>query len=282
MPLTIAHRGASAKAPENTLAAIRRAIADGADFVEVDARLTRDGALVLMHDENLVRTTDAAARHPLRSPWRTRDLRLDELQGLDAGAWFAPRYCGEPIPTLKQAIELVDHAGVGLLIELKTSGNAVCEVSALVDVLRSVPGYLDRALSTDRLVVQSFDSDAMKEHRTAAPEIPVGVLGRPTVAQLPELSQWAGFVNPHHLKIDRSYVDRVRSTGMQCWVWTVDHPVLIGRATRIGVDGIITNHPHQANHIRGRGIWNVDPARPLDASRPRWRTRSKDRPAVHA
>jgi glycerophosphoryl diester phosphodiesterase len=280
VPRTIAHRGASAEAPENTLAAIRRAIADGADFVEVDVRLTRDGALVLMHDETLVRTTDVAACHPLRSPWRTRDLRLDELQSLDAGGWFAPTYCGEPVPTLEQAIELVDRAGVGLLVELKTSGNSASEAGALVDVLRSRRGYLDRALSSDRLVVQSFDWDAMGEHRTAAPDIPVGLLGRPQVAQLPELSQWADFVNPNHLKIDRSYVDRVRSTGMQCWVWTVDHPVLIGRATRIGVDGIITNHPHRANHIRERGIWNDKPARPAHVGRPSWRKHPGHPPAM--
>lgn len=282
MPLTIAHRGASAEAPENTLAAVRRAIADGADFVEVDARLTNDGAAVLMHDETLVRTTDAAARYPLRAPWRTRDLRVDELRGIDAGAWFAPSYRGEPVPTLEQVIDLVDLTGVGLLIELKTSSNAASEASTLVDVLRSRPAYLDRALSTDRLVVQSFSWDAMKEHRSAAPEIPVGLLGRPPVAQLPELSGWASFVNPNHFRIDRSYVGRVHSTGMQCWVWTVDHPVLIGRATRLGVDGIITNRPREAEQIRERGIWNDTPARPADLRRPLWRKHAKHRPAVPA
>ena len=282
VPLTIAHRGASGSAPENTLAAVRRAIADGADFIEVDARVTHDGAVVVMHDETLVRTTDAPARYPLRSPWRTQDLRLDELQSLDAGEWFASTYCGEPVPTLEQVIELVESAGVGLLVELKTSVDAAAEARALLDALRSRPAYLDRALYDDRLVVQSFNWDAMRAHRAAAPEIPVGLLGRPHVARLPELSRWVRYVNPHHLKIDRSYVARVRSAGMKCWVWTVDHPVLIGRATRLGVDGIITNHPQHANHIRERGHGNVNPARPPAVTRPTRRAHAKRRPAVPA
>lgn len=256
MPLTIAHRGASADAPENTLAAVRRAIHDGTDFVEVDLRLTRDEALVVMHDDTLVRTTDAAARFPLRSPWRVRDFCLDELQRLDAGTWFGPHYGGETVPTLEQVIDLVDQAGVGLLVELKTSGVGATEARALANALHSRRRYLERALVAGRLIVQSFDCEAMREHRTAAPEIRVGLLGRPSIGQLPELSRWVDHVNPNHLKVDRCYVNHVRSAGMQCWVWTVNHPVLMGRAMRLGVDGIITNHSDQTNRIREHGARN--------------------------
>src|SRR5689334_10492901 len=92
--LAVAHRGASDVAPENTLPAVRRAVAAGADLVEVDLRRARDGALVVLHDATLARTTDAARRLPGRAPWRVEDLTLAEVRLLDAGSWKDPRFAG--------------------------------------------------------------------------------------------------------------------------------------------------------------------------------------------
>src|SRR5690349_20560695 len=97
-PWVVAHRGASHVAPENTLSALRSALAAGAEMVEVDVRRTADGALVLLHDQSLMRTTDVEVLYPSRAPWRVQDFTLDEICGLDAGAWWSPTYAGESVP----------------------------------------------------------------------------------------------------------------------------------------------------------------------------------------
>ena len=110
---TIAHRGASSEAPENTLAAVRRAVQLGADMVEVDVQRTCDGVLVLMHDATLTRTTDAADVLPDRAPWSVADLAYAEVRRLDAGRWMSPRFAGERVPTLVEVLRLLDGTGRG-------------------------------------------------------------------------------------------------------------------------------------------------------------------------
>ncbi|HEY6932859.1 MAG TPA: glycerophosphodiester phosphodiesterase family protein [Marmoricola sp.] len=249
-PITnVAHRGASHRAPENTMAAIHHAIRIGADAVEVDVRRTRDGALVLLHDTTLVRTTDVRRAHPGRAPWRVGDLDYDEIVRLDAGTWKSPRYAGEPVPMLEQAIEAVHRAGIGLVVELKTPELYPGIVSDVAAALRSEPGYLDAALLEGRLVVQSFNFAAMKEHKTHAPDIPVGLLGAPRVEHLPVLASWADQVNPHHGRVDREYVGRLHDLGLRCQAWTADRKSDMRRLLQAGVDGVITNRPARLGRI---------------------------------
>lgn len=241
--VNVAHRGASDDAPENTLAAIRRAIALGADMVEVDVQRTRDGELVLLHDTTLVRTTDVREVFPSRGPWRVADFTYDELRRLDAGSWKGRAFAAERIPTLTDAVETVGESPTGLLLELKTPELYPGVVSDVVSTMRAVPGYVESAAAAGRLVVQSFSFAAMKEHKTQAPDVPVGLLGLPARANLPALGSWADQVNPSHLTVDRAYVDELHRLGMRCLVWTVNHSYLMRRALRIGVDGVITNRP---------------------------------------
>jgi glycerophosphoryl diester phosphodiesterase len=242
-PLNIAHRGASDEAPENTLAAIRRAIGHGADMVEVDVQRTRDGALVLMHDTTLVRTTDVREVFPGRGPWRVADFTYDELRRLDAGSWKGRAFAGEPVATLAEALEVISASDAGLLLELKAPDLYPGVVADVVAALRNHHDFVGSAASTGRLVVQSFGFAAMKEHKTQAPEIPVGLLGLPPRQHLPALATWANQVNPSHLAVDRAYADEVHRLGMRCLVWTVNHSYLMRRALRAGVDGVITNRP---------------------------------------
>jgi glycerophosphoryl diester phosphodiesterase len=242
-PLNVAHRGASADAPENTLAAVRRAIDLGADRIEVDVQRSRDGAMVLMHDTTLTRTTNARKVFPLRAPWRVADFTHAELRRLDAGSWKSPAYAGEPIPTLDEVVEVLEQAGAGLLLELKAPELYPGVVSDLRASLEAVPGYVSSAAADHRLVVQSFGFAAMKELKTQLPAVPVGLLGAPPRANLPALASWAHQVNPSHRLVDRSYVDAVHDLGMQCLVWTVNRGPSMRRALRIGVDGVITNRP---------------------------------------
>lgn len=245
----IAHRGASGEIAENTLAAIHRAVEIGADLVEVDVQRSKDGVLVLLHDATLTRTTNAQHVFPDRAPWRVGDFTYEELARLDAGSWKSPRFAGEPVPSLRQAIELIGRSRAGVLVELKAPARYPGIVADLVRELRDVPGFVDSAVSSGRLVVQSFDFAAMKEHKTRAPEVPVGLIGTPARSHLPALATWAEQVNASHLAVDKDYVDQVHRLGMVCQVWTVNARWAMRRALRMGVDGVITNRPEVLHQV---------------------------------
>lgn len=242
-PWNVAHRGASAAAPENTLAAIRAAAALGADMVELDVQRTRDGVLVLVHDTTYGRTTDARRVLPDRGPWRVRDLTLAEVRRLDAGGWHDPVHAGEPVPTLIEALDVAGDLGLGVQLELKLPGDHPGVVGDLLAELRAAAARSAPGATRAPLVVQSFDVVAMKELKTRAPHLTVGVLGAPPVSHLPALAGWCDQVNPRHAAVDGGYVARVHEAGMQCLVWTVDRPRMMRRAIRMGVDGVITNRP---------------------------------------
>jgi glycerophosphoryl diester phosphodiesterase len=250
--LTIAHRGASDDVAENMLAAIRRAVEVGADSVELDVQRSKDGALVLLHDTTLARTTDAQQVFPHRGPWRVADFSHDELRRLDAGSWKSADSAGESVPTLREAIEVIRDSGVGLLLELKAPELYPGIVWDVVACMRDLPAYTEQAVAGGRLVVQSFNYAVMKEHKVYAPEIPVGLLGTPSRANLPALATWAHQVNPSHFSVDRSYVDHVHRLGMACHVWTVNRGPAMKRALRMGVDGIITKRPQALEKLRSR------------------------------
>lgn len=250
--LDVAHRGASVAAPENTLAAIRAAAALGADMVEFDVRRTRDGALVLVHDVTLTRTTDAARVLPARGPWRVADLTLAELRRLDAGSWHSRVHAGEPLPTLEDALDLAGDLGLGVQLEVKAPATYPGIVDDLIAELHAWT-LRGNGRPTPPVVVQSFDEMAMKELATRAPYLRVGVLGTPPPAHLPVLAGWAHQVNPRHVTVDRTYVDRVHDLGMGCLVWTVDRGWAMRRALRLGVDGVITNRPDLLRSVLDAG-----------------------------
>ncbi|MFI6476872.1 glycerophosphodiester phosphodiesterase [Nonomuraea sp. NPDC050663] len=230
----VAHRGSSAHAPENTLAAVRLALRHGADLVEFDVQQTRDRKLVLMHDTTLARTTDAERVFPGHSPWRVRDLTLAEIRRLDAGSWYGGRYRGERVPTLRAALGELRDSGAGALVEIK--------VPALYQgIERRVAAELGS--SGVRALVQSFDWASMRRFHRWAPDVPVGLLGTPAVSRLDELARFATHINPPYRDVTASYVRRVHRHGMKIFPWTVDSPAVVRRLVAAGVDGIITNSP---------------------------------------
>lgn len=227
-------------APENTLAALHEAVRVGADAVEVDVRRSRDGVLVLCHDETLERTTDARRRFPGRAPWRVADLTLDELRRLDAGAWRGPSYAGERIPTLTEALAMLRPTGVAALVELKSPSDHPATVPDLAEVItraRPVP---------DRVTVQSFDAGAVLELRQRMPAVRSGVLlRRATRSRIREVAGWADVVNVHHQWIGARTLAEARAHGLACFVWTVNQPAALRRMLALGVDGIVTDHPER-------------------------------------
>lgn len=174
-PTLIAHRGASADAPEHTLAAYRLALQHGADFVEPDLQLTKDGVLVCLHDTTLERTTDVRRVFPDRSrqvkgrqTWPVADFTLAELRRLDAGSWKGPAFAGERVPTLQQMIDLV-RGKAGIIPETKAPevyGRLGLDMeTALMRVLDDNKLAQPGADPKTPVIIQSFSAASLKKLR---------------------------------------------------------------------------------------------------------------------
>lgn len=247
--MTIAHRGARFVAPENTLTAISAAVRRGADMVELDVQRSKDGRLVLIHDNDLLRTTNVEKVFPRRRSYAVADFTYADMRRLDAGSWKRDRYAGERIPTLKQAVRLIQAQRTGLVLELKSPELYPGMVGEVATALRGVDGYVERAVRKERLVVQSFDFDAAKAFKDVEPQVPVALLGSPAVDQLPALAQWADEISARHKAIDANYVAAVHALGMECTVWTVDTEENMNASLDKGVDGVVTNRPNVLGRV---------------------------------
>lgn len=236
----VAHRGASADAPENTLPAVELGVQQ-ADYVEVDVHMTSDGHLVVTHDGTLGRTTDAAARYPDRAPWATEDLTFEEIRALDAGGWFSELHAGTRVPELREVLDVV-RGRAGLLLEVKTPKRYPGIGAAVTSAL-----WREGWLGSEHLVVQSFDWAFVAAVATVAPEVRVGLLGDPPPAEeLLRFSAWVEQMNPGHEQVTADMVQAVHEHGMTMWPYTVDCRQRMHELRQLGVDGLITNVPDQA------------------------------------
>jgi glycerophosphoryl diester phosphodiesterase len=177
----VAHRGASAYAPEHTRAAYELALAQGADYVEQDLGVTKDGVLVCLHDDSLERTTNVRDVFPGRSTivggterWMLADFTLAEVKQLDAGSWFDERFAGERVLTWDEAVEIV-RGRAGLYPELKSPAlyheRGIDQVALLAAALRR-HGFDRPANGRPPVIVQSFDPDALRQLAAELPDVP--------------------------------------------------------------------------------------------------------------
>jgi glycerophosphoryl diester phosphodiesterase len=223
-PFLVAHRGASAYAPEHTVASYRLALEQGADYVEQDLTLTKDGVLVCLHDDTLERTTDVETRFPDRAVvepgpdgqpakhWYANDLTLAELKTLDAGSWFDARFAAERIPTFDEAIALV-KGKAGIFPELKSparlGARGVDVEQAVADVLKK-HGLLDaRVKGLPAAYLQSFEEKSVRRLAVVLPSVPRTLLIEPadadrwlTPAGLREVKTFASAISPDRRLID--------------------------------------------------------------------------------
>jgi len=232
-PLNFAHRGASAEAPQNTLPAFMLAIDLGADGIEFDVQLSKDGQPVVIHDFVVDTTTDGRGR--------VRDKTLAELKELDAGRRFAPLFAGERIPTLDQVLDAVGSRLL-LNVELKTPGASDNGLAAAVIDRLARRGLLERA------VLSSFNPLAVWRARRLNPHVATGMLyaeSLPFFLRRPWLRRVVrpSALHPHHTLVDEAYVRWARKQGYRVNVWTADDPGDMWRLVRAGVDTIITNRP---------------------------------------
>ncbi|CAM5564675.1 Glycerophosphodiester phosphodiesterase OS=Streptomyces alboniger OX=132473 GN=CP975_08380 PE=4 SV=1 [Streptomyces alboniger] len=247
-PLVVAHRGASAYAPENTFAAIDKAREMGFTWVENDVQRTKDGELVIMHDDTLKRTTDVEQLFPDRAPWKVADFTAAEIARLDAGSWFSPKYAGQRVPTLKQYMRRVSRNQQSLVFEFKKPELYPGIEKQGLRVLRET-GWLDKLHVKKKLVIQSFSADSVKTVHTLRPDVKTGFLGTPATADLPEYAKFSDQINSTHTSISADYVKAIHALKgphkkrLEIFTWTVNDAPNAVRAASFGVDGIITNTP---------------------------------------
>ncbi|GGL83945.1 hydrolase [Streptomyces fumigatiscleroticus] len=247
-PSVIAHRGASAYAPENTLAAVDKAAELGIRWVENDVQRTKDGRLVVIHDDSLRRTTDAEEVFPDRAPWKVKDFTAAEIARLDAGSWFGPAYAGARVPTLEQYVNRAEAHRRKLLLEVKNPELYPGIEQQILKVLGD-EGWLDRRHVRSRLVVQSFSAGSVRTVHELRPDVRTGILGTPSTASLHAYARFTDQINPSYTSLTSTYVSAVHSfTGphgspLQVLTWTVDEADSVRLVAGYGVDGIITNRP---------------------------------------
>ncbi|MFP3990560.1 glycerophosphodiester phosphodiesterase family protein [Streptomyces sp. E11-3] len=247
-PLVVAHRGASAYAPENTIESLDKAANMGFRWAETDVQRTKDGKLVMMHDATLARTTNVEEVFPDRAPWRVAEFTSAEIAKLDAGSWFDAKYAGARVPTLEQYMNRVRHNHQKLVLEIKQPALYPGIERDTLAVLRKT-GWLDQHHVRSKLVVQSFSADSVKKVHAQRPDVKTGFLGTPAVADLPEYAKFADQINSRHTTISADYVDAIQSLKgprgkpLEIFTWTVDDAANARRAAGFGVDGIITNKP---------------------------------------
>ena len=231
-PLRIGHRGASGYCPENTMASFKKAAELGADLIELDIRLTRDGRLAVHHDPDIKRTTNGKGL--------IKDFSSSELRQFDAGSWFSKRYAEERIPFIEEAFSMLPETG--LLIEIKPSspfGEIEVQLACLLQELPSIP---------PNLFVQSFDASSVRLFHELMPEVPAGVLLKPLSKRLSErtvqeYAEYAAFLNIKRTMAHSRNIRLIHNHGLKVFTWTVNSRKQMETLKSLGVDGITTDFP---------------------------------------
>ncbi|MBK7318057.1 glycerophosphodiester phosphodiesterase family protein [Candidatus Villigracilis affinis] len=241
-PVIFAHRGDLTYAPENTLPSFQQALQKGADGVELDAKLTADGQVIVIHDMTVDRTTTGKGR--------VASFKLDDIRKLDAGKWFDEKFNGTKVPMLAEVFELV---GKDKLINIELTNYSTPRDGLVLKVCE----LIKRHNIQKQILFSSFLPSNLKIAAQALPEIPRGLLAMPGLVGL-----WArsfGFMfgeyqalHPHISSTSREQVQRVHRLNRRVHVWTANSPEEVNRLKEWGVDGIFTDDPQTAVRALGR------------------------------
>lgn len=239
-PIIFAHRGSSAYAPENTLAAFELAVRQGADAIELDTKLSADGQVVVIHDQTLDRTTSQSGR--------VRDFTLAEIRKLEAGSHFDIAFKGEPIPTLDKVLEAV---GKRIYINIEIANYATLTDKLPVKVAELVKRYE----MEERVIFSSFNPLALLRTRRILPEVPTGLL-----AIAGSSGNWARSwpgrlihyksLHPEQRDVTPDLVKQAHQKGHPVFVYTVNRADEMNMLFEMGVDGIFTDDPVLAQQVR--------------------------------
>ena len=238
--IKIAHRGSSGSYPENTRLAFEKAIEAGADMIEMDCRLSKDGHVVVIHDDRLDRTA--------RAKGFVKGKTIKQLKKLDVGAWLKKSFKGERIQTLEEILEIVSGK-VEINLEIKSVLRGPLGIELKVLFIVSHFDYLERA------IFSSFDYQSLRRLRELAPDVRIGVLYGAGIKDNP--FQAAREMNAYSLHIQREFatphfLEEARELGLKSFVWTVNEVKEMEKFLSLGVDGIISDFPEKFWKIKQR------------------------------
>ena len=238
--IKIAHRGSSGSYPENTRLAFEKAIEAGADMIEMDCRLSKDGHVVVIHDDRLDRTA--------RAKGFVKGKTLRQLKKLDVGAWLKKSFKGERIQTLEEILEIVSGK-VEINLEIKSVLRGPLGIELKVLFIVSHFDYLERT------IFSSFDYQSLRRLRELAPDVRIGVLYGAGIKDNP--FQAAREMNAYSLHIQREFatahfLEEARELGLKSFVWTVNEVKEMEKFLSLGVDGIISDFPEKFWKIKQR------------------------------
>ncbi|WHY16802.1 glycerophosphodiester phosphodiesterase [Paenibacillus sp. G2S3] len=245
---TIAHRGASGYAPENTIPAFELAINMKTDYIELDIQLTKDRVPVVIHDETINRTTNGMGY--------VKNFTLEELSKLDAGTWFneqypmfaRDQYAGLRIPTLEEVFERFGK-DVDYMIEIK-------DPALNPNIETILNEQIEKYNLSDHVSIHSFSESSLRKLHSINPEIPLYqiVWYNIPVYKVPEsfinrVKTYAVGISPNFQRINSSYVAQVKNSGLKVFPYTVNYQVNMDKAVVWGVDGVHTNFPDRFNEV---------------------------------
>ncbi len=228
-----AHRGASAIAPENTIAAFRAACDEGARWVELDVALMADGVPVVIHDPTLDRTTTAKGS--------VGNIRSADLRTIDAGGWFDGRFAGERLPTLAETVAAAGELGLGLNVEIKQHPHH----RSLTDLTQAVHRELEKRNSNTRIMISSFDPACLSGMKAIDPSYDVAMLWdqvppnwREALAAIP-----ARAVHLNYRALSFGFLEAAKKEGIIVRAWTCNDPEMMAPFWAWGLGGVISDNP---------------------------------------
>jgi glycerophosphoryl diester phosphodiesterase len=231
--LITAHRGASGHAPENTLSSMNEAINMHADFAELDAQETTDGEIIILHDDDLKRTTGL-----VKNIWETT---YEEIKTLDAGNWFGEKFKNEPLPKLSDVIDFV-RGKIKLNIELKTNGHEKMLADRVVKIIQ------DKHFSKECFFT-SFDYSQIKRVKEIDPDFKVGLIFKAMPTDIDVFTVPVEALNIHFSLLNSEFIKKAKENGKEVHVWTVNEESEMKRIIDFGVTSIITNYPDRLKKI---------------------------------
>ncbi len=228
-----AHRGDSGHAPENTMSAISMAVENQADIIEIDVRQTKDGVFVLMHDENLKRTTGVNRK--------VGDVNYEYITKLDAGSYFDESYVGEPVPTLREVLEYGKENNVFYNIELKPEKYNTNYGEGIISLVEEYEYF-------DDCILSSSDYNILKEMKIYSPEIKTVYIMTMVYGEIGDMQYVDGF-SVRHNYVNKELVQSIHRNDKEIYVWTVNNEKKIKELLLLNVDNIITDNPYETKEI---------------------------------
>ncbi|MCR5310554.1 MAG: glycerophosphodiester phosphodiesterase [Lachnospiraceae bacterium] len=237
MTLNFGHRGFSGNYPENTLLAFKKAVEAGCDGIELDVHLTKDGEVVVIHDETVDRTTDGTGF--------VADKTLEELKKLDASFKFKGQYGINPVPTLREYFDLIKDTGIITNIELKTG------INTYPGIEKKTLEIIDEYGLRDRIIISSFNHYSVMRMKELAPDMEYGFLTESWIIDFAEYTKKLGceYVHPIFKAVTDDFASECKKAGIGINTWTVNEEKDIRRMISLGVHAVIGNFPDRAGRI---------------------------------